>query len=88
MKATRQATTRKRTSSRPLVVTVVAPDGKVKRVVRCTSRDDAMEVVEAEAADAPVWSIFLLTREERGSVTPLARWAIGPHGLSRTRYRR
>lgn len=88
MRTTRQATTTRLARRGPLVVTVVAPDGKVQRAVRCRNRDEAIEVVETEAADAPLWTLFLLTREERGRVAPVGRWAIGHQGLVRTPYRR
>lgn len=86
--ATRESATVPRTAARPLVVTVVDPDGSVKRLVRCKDRSQCLQVIEQEAETAPTWTLLLLTHEERGRVTPLARWAVGPYGLARTPYQR
>jgi hypothetical protein len=70
-----------------MLVTVVSPSGTVEKSVRCRDRAQCLEVIETEAEDAPLWTMLLITKEERGRVRPVARWAIGPEGLVRTPYR-
>ena len=87
MRTTRPEATRRVTTLHSFIVSVIGPGGDVAKVVRCKNREDAMEVIEAEAADAPVWTMLLLSQVRRGRMRRVARWAVGPHGLARTPYR-
>lgn len=71
-----------------LTVTVINPKGDITRAVRCRGGGQALEVVTREAHRSPVWTLMLVTRQHRGKVQPVARWAVGPKGLVRTPYRR